>query len=448
MNREDMKLRVAEAIEKKRSELIEIGRALYAMPETGFREYRSALYTKEMLEKLGLSVQSGIAITGLKAKARGRSHERCVAVMGELDALNMPGHPHADAKTGAAHACGHHAQIAMILGTAMGLIESGVMDMLDGDVAFLAVPAEEVIELEYRKELANKGELVFFGGKQEFIRLGVFDDIDAVLAGHLSNTGPTSRFRHSASYNGVVNKIVEFTGKSAHAALAPEKAVSALQAAVNAINNINAMRETLPADQHPRIHYIITKGGDSPNIIPDDVRMEFGVRAATSEYMLALNDKVNAAIKAGSDAAGAQVSIRDIGVYLPTHLDKNLCKVFAESVSGLFGEERVIDASDLHRGSSTDVGDVAAVKPMAYVNFGGATGSPHTVEFDVADEGFAYVEAAKAMAVTIIDLLADGGSTLDDVKGKFAPVFSNKNEYFAYHDRFRSGEKIKPGVKT
>ncbi len=444
MNQKDMKTRVVEAIENKRGELIEIGRTLYSMPETGFKEYRSASYAKEALEMLGLSVQSGVAITGLKAKAHGRNHERCVAVMGELDALNMPGHPHADMKTGAAHACGHHAQIAMMLGTAIGLTESGVMEMLDGDVAFLAVPAEEIIELEFRRKLLDEGKLKFFGGKQEFVRLGVFDDIDAILAGHLSNTGPVSRFRHGGSYNGVVNKIVEFTGKSAHAALAPEKAINALQAAVNAINNINAMRETLPADQHPRVHYIITKGGDSPNIIPDDVRMEFGVRAATTDYMLELNAKVNAAIKAGSDAAGARVSIRDMGAYLPTRLDKNLCGVFAQSASRLFGEERVIDASDLHRGSSTDIGDAAAVKPMAYVNFGGATGSPHTVAFDVADEGFAYVEAAKAMAVTVVDLLADGGRMLDDVKEKFTPVFSDKNEYLAYHDKLCKIEKTEP----
>ncbi len=368
--------------------------------------------------------------------------------MGELDALTMPGHPRADPQTGAAHACGHHAQIAMMLGTATGLIESGVMERLDGDAAFLAVPAEEAVELEFRQRLADEGKLKFLGGKQEFIRLGVLDDVDAILAGHLSNTGPTGRFRHSASYNGVVNKTVRFTGKSAHAALAPQLAISALQAAVNAINNINAMRETLPQDQHPRIHYIITKGGDSPNIIPDDVRMEFGVRAATAEYMLELNAKVNAAIRAGADAVGARVDIRDLGAYLPTYPNRYFCKVFAQNAARLVGEERVIDASDLHRGSSTDVGDAAALKPMAYVNFGGAAGSPHTVSFDVVDEGFAYVEAAKAMALSVIELLSDGGRTLDAVKANFVPVFPNKDAYAAYFDELTSPKQAGRGANA
>ena len=186
--------------------------------------------------------------------------------MGELDALMMPSHCHADPVTGAAHACGHHAQMAMVIGAATGLIESGAMNHLDGDVAFLAVPAEEAIELAFRQELVRQGKIRFVGGKQEFIRLGVFNDIDAVLCGHLSNTGEIGRFRYGANYNGVLCKTVKFSGESCHAALAPQMGINALQAAVNAIIGINSIRETLPEAEYARIHYIITKGGDSPNI--------------------------------------------------------------------------------------------------------------------------------------------------------------------------------------
>lgn len=432
-----LKQRALAAINARRRDLVDIGNALFEIPETGFREHHTAAYVKRQLETLGLQVRDGIAITGLKTKAAGKCHDRCVGIMGELDALVLPNHCHADPKTGYGHACGHHAQLVMVLGTAMGLIESGVMQELDGDVAFLAVPAEEAVELEFRKQLVDEGKLHFMGGKQEFIRLGVFDDIDAVLCSHLSTT-PNARFRYGQSYNGVVHKSVRFIGKSAHAGMAPHLGINALQAAVNAINNVNGLRETLPQDQSPRIHYIITKGGDSPNIIPDDVRMEFGVRAATAEFMMDLNDRVNRAIRAGAMAAGAQVEIDDHGAYQPTYQDERLTRVFVENAAALVGSENLIDASNLHRGSSTDVGDVASLVPTIHTNFDGAVGAPHTAEFDVADPEFAYVEIAKVMAMTVIDLLAEGGTVLDDIKSKYKPTFANKEAHMQYYRKLLS----------
>lgn len=433
MDKSVLKQAVIQEIDRRKEELIAIGNALYDMPETGFREYRTSAYTEEVLRKLGLSVETEIAVTGLKAKAEGRSHDRCVGIMGELDALIMPTHCRADAQTGNAHACGHHAQIAMMLGAAIGLVESGVVAQLDGDVAFLAVPAEEIIELEWRQEQIRAGKLRYVGGKQEFIRLGALEDVDAVLGSHLSTTGPRNTFRHSASYNGVINKSVRFTGKSAHAANV-DLGINALHAAVQAINNLNALRDTLPVAQTALIHYIITKGGDSPNIIPDDVRMEVGVRAASVEYMLELSGKVDRAIRAGADALGAQVEIADTGAYLPTRTDRAFNLLFEKNAEELVGEGNVIDASDLHRRSSTDVGEIASYRPVSYSNFGGAVGTPHMVDFDVVDPEFAYVEPAKAMALTVIDLLADGGRELDRIKAGYKPLFPTREDYVRFYD--------------
>lgn len=430
----ELKRRAVAAIESEHDHLCALGDRLLHTPETGFREHRTSAIVKSELESLGLSVESGIAITGLKSRACGASHERCVGVMGELDALVFPNHVHADAETGYGHACGHHAQLTMVIGTAIGLIKSGVLGELNGDVAFLAVPAEEVVELEYRRELVREGKIEFLGGKQEFIRLGVFDDIDAVLCSHLSTVGDGG-FRFGQSYNGVVHKNVRFVGKGAHAAMAPQLGVNALQAAVNAINLINGMRETLPEKECPRIHYIITKGGTSPNIIPDDVRMEFGVRAATSEYLAILNEKVNRAIEAGAESVGAEVEIDDMGAYQPTYQDEKLTHLFARNAAALVGEDKLDDARGLHRGSSTDVGDVAALIPTIHTNFHGAKGSPHTAEYDVVDTDFAYVEIAKVMAMTVIDLLYGGGVELDRVKREYKPTFANKEEHRAYYRR-------------
>ncbi len=433
----ELKQKVIDTIEAHRAELKNIGEKLYSMPETGFREYRSSAYVKSKLEALGLNVKGGIAITGLKAIAEGRSHERCVGIMSELDALILPNHCHADPDTGCAHACGHHAQSVMMLGAAMGLIESGVIGELDGDVAFLAVPAEEAIEIEFRKQLVKEGKLHYLGGKQEFIYLGEFDGIDAVIHGHTATT-PNAKFRYGQSYNGVVHKSVRFIGKSAHAGMAPHLGINALQAAVNAINNINAMRETLPESEKPRIHYIITKGGASPNIVPDDVRMEFGVRAASAGYMIELNSKVNRAITTGAESVGAKVEIEDLGAYQPTYQDRQLCGIFAQNAAALFGEQSLIDGSSLHRGSSTDVGDVASLVPTVTANFCGISGSPHTAEYDVTDPDFVYVEMAKVVACCVIDLLFEGGKTLDEIKAGYQPTFANSSQHTEYYQKLFS----------
>jgi len=330
MNKEDLKQQAIAAIESRRNELIRIGRDLYDMPETGFEEYRTADYTKTVLEKLGLPAESGIALTGLRARAHGSEHSRRIAVLGEMHALLLPSHPHADPETGAAHACGHFAQIVMLIGTAIGLVNGDVMRHLNGDVDFLAVPAEESVKIEYREQLRAEGKLVFMCGKQEFIRLGIFDGVDAVISGHLSNTGKTGKFRYGVTHNGMISKSLHFCGVSAHAAMQPEAGINALQAAVNAINNINAIRESCPDADKPRVHFIITKGGDSPNIIPEDVRMELCVRAATLQAMDTLDEKTDRAIRAGAASAGASVEIRNPGLYIPSHPDPAMNKIFAE----------------------------------------------------------------------------------------------------------------------
>lgn len=432
MDKEGLKQQAVSAIESRKDQLIRIGRDLYDRPETGFEEYRSAAYAKDLLEQTGLPVESGIALTGLRAKASGRTHEHCVAVLGELDALILPSHPHADLVMGNAHACGHFAQIVMMLGTAMGLVYGDVMPHLDGDVVFLAVPAEESVKSAYRLSLREEGKILFTCGKQEFIRLGVFDGIDAVISGHLCDTGTEGGFRHSVTHNGMISKSLHFRGRSAHAAMQPEAGINALQAAVNAINNINSIRESCPEQEKPRIHFIINKGGDSPNIIPDDVWMELCVRAASIEALDALDRRVDRAVWAGAESIGAEVTIRNTGMYLPSHPDRFLNMIFAGNAEKLVGAEHVIDAADIHRGSSTDVGDVAALLPYCYFNFGGATGAAHTTAFDVTDENFAYVEAAKAAAMTVIDLLADGGSALQSVRKQFRPMFPNREAYLSF----------------
>ncbi|MCH8157559.1 MAG: hypothetical protein IID18_07400, partial [Nitrospinae bacterium] len=115
------------------------------------------------------------------ADALGGTAGPTLAILGELDSLIVADHPHADPKTGAAHACGHHCQIAMMLGAATALTQSGVLESLSGRIAFMAVPAEEYIEIEYRDGLRREGKIEFLGGKPEMVRLGEFDDVNLAM---------------------------------------------------------------------------------------------------------------------------------------------------------------------------------------------------------------------------------------------------------------------------
>ena len=117
-------------------------------PEAGYREARTAAFVAGWFGRMGLECREGLALTGVKARLRGRSPGPAVAVLGELDSLIVGEHPFADPATHAAHACGHNAQVASMIGAGMGL--QTVMDELDGDVVLFAVPAEEYIEVEWR----------------------------------------------------------------------------------------------------------------------------------------------------------------------------------------------------------------------------------------------------------------------------------------------------------
>ena len=433
MTKSEIKKAALDAIEACRGELIGMGRDLYAMPETGFREEKTSAYIKQVFEACGMSVRDRIALTGVRAVAPGRAHIVNVAVMGEMDALLMPSHARCDPVTGAFHGCGHSAQLTTVLGTALGLVRSGLVKELDGDLTFLGVPAEESIELEYRRGLVKAGKINSVSGKQEFIRLGEFDDIDMVLCSHImgQTAGAHSWIGHS--WNGVLNKSVRFRGKGAHAGLAPHDGINALEAALCAMNSINALRESFRDDDHVRIHYIVTKGGDSPNIVPDDVRMEFGVRAATVEAMTAANARVNRALRCGAESVGAQVDIDDAaGGYLPCRQDRALGELYLANAREVLGAENAEDAFGSHRGSSTDCGDVASLVPLIHPYFGGAVGTPHGNEFDIVNEYAAYVVPAKLAAATIVDLLCDGAKGALGVKREFVPAFSGREEYLAY----------------
>lgn len=438
MNKEDLKRIVSSAIDKRRSEIIELGDEILHQPEMGFKEVRTAGRVEEIFTSLKLEYEAGLAITGIKAVLPGRSSRLKVAIIGEMDAVICPAHPQADTVSGAAHSCGHNAQVASMMGVALGLVESGIMKKLDGDVVFMAVPAEEFVELEYREHLKRTGKLHFFGGKQELVRIGAFDDIDMAMMVHSQgDIAERKAFIHGKG-TGFIGKTVKFSGKEAHAGGAPHEGVNALNAAMIGLMCIHVQRETFRDEDGIRVHPIITKGGDLVNIVPADVRMETYVRGKSIDAILSANEKVNRAIQAGAYSTGADVEINEIPGYLPLQQDVLLGNLFGANAATLISPENVISGVDMV--GSTDMGDLSALMPVIQPTMGGFRGQAHSRDFEIVDKEAAYIIPAKAMAMTIVDLLWDAAQEGRKVKEAYQPRYS-KEEYLDMWNRF-DGQKV------
>src|SRR4029453_12349245 len=151
MTRQDLKQRVFAAIDRRAGEIIELGEQIRQHPELGFKEVNTARLVEETLARLGLAPKGGLALTGVRADVAGRAGAGpTFALLGEVDGLALTTHPVADPQTGAAHACGHNAQVAGLLGAAIGLLDSAAFNHLAGRVVFFAVPAEEYGDIEWR----------------------------------------------------------------------------------------------------------------------------------------------------------------------------------------------------------------------------------------------------------------------------------------------------------
>ena len=414
-SKEDLKRRAAEIIDAKADDLTAIAKTILNNPEPGFRELKTARLVAEQFGALGMQPRSGLAVTGVRADASGTSAGPTLAILGELDSLIVSDHPHADPGTGAAHACGHHCQIAMMLGAATALTNHDVLDNLAGRIAFMAVPAEEYIEIEYRDDLRRAGKIEFLGGKPELVKLGEFDDVHLAMMLHTTSNPAEKLMCISNTNNGTVAKRIQFIGRASHAGGAPHLGINALNAAMLAMTAINFNRETFRDEDSIRVHPIITKGGEAVSAVPADVRMETFVRGRTVEALMDANAKVDRALKAGAMAVGAQVKIQTIPGYMPLQQNKAMAEIFRANAAELVGEENVgyVD----HRGGSTDMGDISRLMPVIHPYVGGATGLGHGATYVVEDYALAVIKGAKALAYTAIDLLSDNASHGNSVAG-------------------------------
>ncbi|MDR7536137.1 MAG: M20 family metallopeptidase [Armatimonadota bacterium] len=379
--------RIVAAIDAAADELIALSRRIHATPETAFAEHKAAAWLTEALERYGFAVERGIAglETAFRAQMRGARPGPTVALLAEYDALPEIG-----------HACGHNLIATAAVGAGVGL--AAVREVLPGTAVVLGTPAEEG-----------------GGGKVIMLERGAFAGVDVAIMFHPA--GYTLAERPSlASYR----LTVKFTGRAAHAAAAPYEGVNALDALVQTFTAVGLLRQQLRDDA--RVHGIITYGGAAPNIIPDRAEAVFTCRAADAAYAREVLERVIACARGAAVATGATLEHAARKGYDAIRPNRALAQAFARHLErlGIAQDE----PPERPRMGSTDMGDVSQVIPAIhpYVSIGPTDLAGHTVEFReaaVSAKGFAaMLAAAKAMALTAYDVLADP-ALLEQVRRDF-----------------------------
>jgi metal-dependent amidase/aminoacylase/carboxypeptidase family protein len=416
--KEKLKKAICEAVDQRRGEIEKIGDQIMENPELGFKEFKTAKLVADTMKSFDIPHETGLAITGVKGVIRGKNPGPTVALMGELDSLLVSDHPHADSETGAAHACGHNAQIAGLMGAMMGLVDTGAMDDLCGNIVIFAVPAEEYVEIEYRLGLLREGKLSFLGGKPELIQKGHFDDIDLAAMIHTHRSPELKKASVVKSCNGCIVKLIRYKGLAAHA--------------------IHAQRETFKDEDAIRVHPIITRGGELVNVVPADVRLETFVRGKTNEAIMDANSKVDRALRAGAMAIGARVEINTLPGYMPLRDDRDMQKLFMQNAQMLFGAEECTEAG--HRTGSTDMGDISHIIPSVHPSMSGASGISHGNDFLISDKEMAYLAPAKALALMAVDLLYGNAEKAKEIQAQHKPIMSKSYQNLIFQKEIFDGD--------
>ena len=317
---------IISAVEAHRRLILDAERFIWQHPETGYREFVTSDYMAQKFRELGYELTMADGITGFYTVVDTGREGPEVLVLGELDSIICPDHKDADPITGAVHSCGHNAQCAALLGVAAALTDKKVLDKLCGRIRLCAVPAEELLEIEYRSTLIQQGKIKYYGGKSEFLSRGYFDGVDLAFMVHTSGS-----FAVNGGSVGCMAKNIIYKGVAAHAGGSPWNGRNALYAATCGINAINAIRETFMERDCIRVHPIITHGGDMVNAIPETVRLESYVRGKTYDAIANANRKVNQALCGAALSLDTNVEIIDLPGYAPLVNDTNMIELTREA---------------------------------------------------------------------------------------------------------------------
>lgn len=454
------KAEILSYLEKHTPEYTTIAKSIWGFAEVGYQEQKSAALLQETLQKEGFTVKAGVAGIPTAFVATYGSGEPVIGILAEYDALpglSQTADPEQKALVpgAAGHGCGHN-----LFGTASVAAAISIKQSLKkGTIRVYGCPAEEG-----------------GSGKVYMVREGLFNDVTAVLHWHpgSTNTAVISPWLSNK------NAKFRFYGAAAHAAGAPEKGRSALDGVEAMDYMVNMMREHVP--EETRIHYVITKGGDAPNVVPAFAEVYYYVRHPDMQVVKSVFERMVKAAEGAALGTGTRMDYEVIGgVYnmMPNEvlgkvLDKNLHAVggftytpeereFAKKIRATFVDKSKIPDIDKSTATvetfklettamsaSSDVADVSWVVPtvgMMSATFVPGSGG-HSWQ-NVAAAGSSIgakgmMIAAKTLALTAYDLFNDPATLkaatkeLKERQGadfKYEPMLGNRAPALDYRKK-------------
>jgi aminobenzoyl-glutamate utilization protein B len=413
--------KILELVDAQATHFGDLSRQIWEFAEPGYKETKSAALLAGELRRAGFRVRENIAGIPTAFIAEWGAGKPVIGIMGEYDALpglsqEVMAEKKARIEGGYGHACGHNllgAASALAAITTKQVLEA---DRLPGTIRFYGTPAEEG-----------------GGGKAFMARDGAFDDVDVVLHWHPSDRNIAT----IGSTLAIISAKFTFQGRAAHAAAAPEKGRSALDAAVLMAHAVDMLREHVP--QESRLHYIFTRGGDAPNIVPADAQIFLYARHPRMSVLDGIWARVIKCAEAGALATETTMAMEfvhsDYDVLpndvLSKLLDARLREVggvrysaeeqsFAEAIRktvplesalALGSQEGVRSPDEPFGIGSTDAGDVSWIVPTGW--FFAATQVPgvpnHSWQVTACTGGTigrkGMIVAAKTLSLAAFDLM-------------------------------------------
>jgi len=372
----------------------EVARKIYDHPQMAFTETHACNLLCEVLTSQGFKIERNlkgvnpdtkeawIMDTAFTATLKGVADGPTIAILLEYDALPD------------GHACGHN--LIASAGLTAALMLAKQMEVLPGKLVVYGTPGEE-------------GK----AGKAHMVEAGLFNGVDVALTTH-----PGDRWATGSDFLATKTATIVYKGVPSHASAAPEKGISALDAAVITYNAIELQREHLRSDA--RVHGFIRDGGKVTNVVPDRAEMDWGVRALDNIYMEKLADMVERCARAGALATGADMEISWSVTYGAPVKVKALDTMVIQLAEAL--NPGLIKPFDVL--GSSDVGNVSFELPTCNLWFGITPEGimPHTKEFLAASgsrESIQPVLTAGAVIALAARRLLKDQNLVDDYKEAF-----------------------------
>ena len=425
---QDAKTRAVAGVEARAKLAQEINDSLFSFAELGFQEVETARYLTALLEREGFTVERNVAglPTGWTARWTNKTGGPTIALGSDIDGIpkasQMPGVPYRKpmVEGGPGHGEGHNSGQAVNIVAALAVKDQMTRAGIAGTILLWPGVAEELV-----------------AGKAFMVRDGVFRQVDAVLFTHVGDNLGTSWGRPSGT--GLVSVEYRFKGESAHSAGAPWRGKSALDAVELMNTGWNMAREHLRTEQ--RSHYVITDGGDQPNVVPSEAAVWYYFREQDFKR-IADNFALGSRMADGAAAmTGTTVTRRILGTAAPRHFNRPMAQAahaniravglpkwtadeqaFAKLVQKNIGSEKreglAVKLSELtppldepKSGGSDDIGDVSWVVPTITIGYpanipelpGHNWSNAIAMATPIAHKG--VVAGAKVVAMTTLDLL-------------------------------------------